>query len=118
MPHLLLAVTAHGYGHLAQCSPVVEALSQRVPGLRITLQSDIDPGFARYRLPPGITHRQESTDPGFLMDGPLVTRWRESLTAYADFDAAYLAVAVRHGLPVATRDHALATAAQVEGVAL
>ena len=89
MPHLLLAVTAHGYGHLAQCSPVVEALSQRVPGLRITLQSDIDPGFARYRLPPGITHRQESTDPGFLMDGPLVTRWRESLTAYADFEAAY-----------------------------
>ena len=38
-----------------------------------------------------------------------------ALTAY---DAAYLAVAVRHGLPVATRDHALATAAQVEGVAL
>jgi predicted nucleic acid-binding protein len=38
-----------------------------------------------------------------------------ALTAY---DAAYLAVAVRHGLPVATRDHALATAAQAEGVAL
>jgi predicted nucleic acid-binding protein len=38
-----------------------------------------------------------------------------ALTAY---DAAYLSVAVRHGLPVATRDHALATAAQAEGVAL
>lgn len=38
-----------------------------------------------------------------------------ALTAY---DAAYLAVAVRHGLPVATHDRALAAAALAEGVAL
>ena len=34
------------------------------------------------------------------------------------YDAAYLAVAVRHGLPVATHDHALRSAALAEGVAL
>jgi hypothetical protein len=89
MSHLFLAVTAHGYGHLAQAAPVVHELARRLPGLRITLQSDIDPGFARSRLPPGFTQIQEATDIGLLMDGPLVTRWSESLIRYADFEAEY-----------------------------
>lgn len=38
-----------------------------------------------------------------------------ALTAY---DAAYLAVAVRHRIPLASQDHALETAARTEGVAL
>ncbi|WP_295389820.1 hypothetical protein [uncultured Thiodictyon sp.] len=89
MPHLLLAVTAHGYGHLAQSSPVVEALARRLPGLRVTLQSDIDPRFARARLPPGFTQIREATDTGCLMDGPLVTLWPETLAAYIRFEADY-----------------------------
>ncbi|MCG6897570.1 MAG: hypothetical protein LJE61_09745 [Thiocapsa sp.] len=89
MAHLFLAVTAHGYGHLAQAAPVVTALARRLPGLRITLQSDIDPGFARSRLPRGFTHLREATDVGLLMDGPLCTRWSESVAHYADFEASY-----------------------------
>ena len=89
MPHLLLAVTAHGYGHLAQSSPVVEALARRVPGLRVTLQSDIDPAFARRRLPPGFTQLRVPSDPGLIMAGPLITRWEESLAAYVGFEADY-----------------------------
>lgn len=89
MPHLLLAVTAHGYGHLAQCAPVAQALAQRIPGLRITLQGDIDPAFARRRLPPGFAHIPESTDPGLPMDGPLAIRWEASLDAYAAFESGY-----------------------------
>ena len=89
MPHLFLAVTAHGYGHLAQCAPVVHALHRRIPGLRVTLQWDNDPGFARRRLPPGFDHIQEAADVGLLMDGPLTTRWEESLDVYLDFDAGY-----------------------------
>ncbi|WP_296698450.1 hypothetical protein [Thiocapsa sp. UBA6158] len=89
MSHLFLAVTAHGYGHLAQAAPVIHELARRFPGLRITLQSDIDPGLARSRLPPGLTQIQEATDIGLLMDGPLGTRWSESLIRYADFEADY-----------------------------
>lgn len=89
MPHLFLAVTAHGYGHLAQSSPVVDALCERIPGLRVTLQGDIDPEFARRRLPPGFTHIQEPADIGLLMDGPLTTRWEDSLDAYQSFEAGY-----------------------------
>lgn len=89
MPHLFLAVTAHGYGHLAQCSPVVHALRERIPALRITLQGDIDAGFARRRLPPGFDHIREPADLGLVMDGPLRTLWAESLEAYLQFDAVY-----------------------------
>lgn len=89
MPHLLLAVTAHGYGHLAQSAPVVEALLRRIPGLSVTLQGDIDPAFARRRLPAGFTQIRQAADVGLLMDGPLVTRWAESLEAYRAFEADY-----------------------------
>lgn len=89
IPHLLLAVTAHGYGHLAQSAPVVECLCRRIPGLRVTLQGDIDPGFARRRLPAGFTQIRAAADLGLVMDGPLVTRWVESLKAYRAFEAEY-----------------------------
>jgi hypothetical protein len=60
-----------------------------MPELRVTLRSDVDAGFARRRLPAGFAHLPEATDVGLLMDGPLVTRWRDSLDAYIAFDADY-----------------------------
>lgn len=89
MPHLLLAVSAHGYGHLAQSAPVIRAMARRLPDLQITLQSDIDPWFARSRLPPGFTQVPWAADLGFLMESPLATRWAESLAAYVRFAADY-----------------------------
>lgn len=89
MPHLFFAVTAHGFGHLVQAAPVVKALVRRLPDLRVTLQSDIDADLARHYLPPGFTQIREATDIGLLMDGPLRTRWSESLDQYADFEAGY-----------------------------
>jgi hypothetical protein len=88
MPHLFLAITAHGYGHLSQAAPVVLELARRLPGLRVTLQSDIDPVLARTRLPP-VEQIPEATDIGLLMDGPLRTLWDESLALYLDFEASY-----------------------------
>lgn len=89
MAHLFIAVTAHGYGHLAQVAPVVHELARRRPGLRVTLQSDIDPRVARGRLPLDLTHLEEATDIGLQMDGPLETRWLESLVQYAEFEVSY-----------------------------
>jgi predicted nucleic acid-binding protein len=47
--------------------------------------------------------------------GDLVLARSHSLTTY---DAAYLELALRRGLPLASRDKALETAARVEGVSL
>ncbi len=39
MPHLVIDITAHGLGHLAQTSSVVAALRRRRPDLRLTLRT-------------------------------------------------------------------------------
>jgi hypothetical protein len=39
--HLLVAVSGHGYGHLAQVAPVVNRLRQLQPDLRLTVMSDL-----------------------------------------------------------------------------
>ena len=85
MPHLFVSLTAHGYGHLAQIAPVVAELSRRRPGLRLTVQGDLAPGVVQARLPPGLRHLREAADLGPVMDGPLVTRWDQSLAAYERF---------------------------------
>jgi hypothetical protein len=89
MTHLFVAVTAHGYGHLAQVAPVVHALAGRLPDLRVTLQGNLDFTVARARLPRDFRHIPEAADVGLLMDGPLSTRWEESLPIYEAFEAAY-----------------------------
>ncbi len=38
MPHLLVDISAHGFGHVSQTAPVVNELARRVPGLRVTLR--------------------------------------------------------------------------------
>ncbi|MBK1647601.1 hypothetical protein [Rhabdochromatium marinum] len=89
MAHLLVAVTAHGYGHLAQVAPVIHALRAQQPELRITLQGNLNPDFVRYRLPADVEHLPIAADVALPMDGPLQVRWEEGLQRYQAFDAAY-----------------------------
>ncbi len=86
-PHLYIAVTAHGYGHLAQVAPIALELSRRIPGLRLTLQSTLSPAFASARMPSGYRHVEQAADVVLPMDGPLRARWQDGLAAYAAFDA-------------------------------
>jgi hypothetical protein len=85
--HVYIAVTAHGYGHLAQVAPIALELTRRIPGLRLTLQSTLDPAFSATRMPPGCRHVQQAADVALPMDGPLHARWQDGLDLYAAFDA-------------------------------
>ena len=89
MPHLFIAVTAHGYGHLAQVAPLATALADQIPGLRITLQGTFAPSFAAARLPAGYRHIAEAADLALPMDGPLHVRWSQGLDLYQAFDAGH-----------------------------
>lgn len=40
--HLLVAISAHGFGHATQTAPVVNALRRRVPDLRVTLRAAVN----------------------------------------------------------------------------
>jgi hypothetical protein len=89
MPHLHLAITAHGYGHLAQVAPVVTELRRRIPSLRVTLQGDVDSDFAAARLPAGFQQIEESADVALPMTGPLHAKWQAGLALFQRFDAGY-----------------------------
>lgn len=87
MSHLFIAVTAHGYGHMAQVAPIASLLSRHIPGLRITLQGTVSQAFAQARMPAGYRHIDLAADVALPMDGPLQARWREGLDLYRAFDA-------------------------------
>ncbi len=87
MPHLFIAVTAHGYGHIAQVAPIAHALCRRIPGLRMTLQGTVSRAFVEARMPADCRYIEQAADVALPMDGPLHARWREGLEVYTAFDA-------------------------------
>jgi UDP:flavonoid glycosyltransferase YjiC (YdhE family) len=86
MTHLYIAVTAHGYGHLAQVAPIANALRERLPDLRITLQGTVSEDYVRARLQGAFRHVPVAADVALPMDGPLHARWDEGLAIYSAFD--------------------------------
>jgi hypothetical protein len=66
-PHLLLAISGHGYGHLAQCAPVINKLASRVTGLRLTLMSALPERVLRQRIEADFTCIDAGTDPVLCM---------------------------------------------------
>ncbi|MGF1645288.1 MAG: glycosyltransferase [Thiotrichales bacterium] len=85
MPHLWLALSAHGYGHLAQAAPVVNALAQRLPDLRLTVQSELPLNLLEERFQIPVTRVDHAGDVVIPMNGPTEVRWREAALAYRDF---------------------------------
>ncbi|MGB5605737.1 MAG: hypothetical protein WBN51_04405 [Gammaproteobacteria bacterium] len=67
MPHLLLAISGHGYGHLAQCAPVVNALQEKIPRLRLTVASSLPRTVLEDHLAPASAHLAVDLDPVLRM---------------------------------------------------
>lgn len=90
-PHLLVCVTAHGWGHLAQTVQIALALHARIPGLRLTVRTGLDAGLLRERfataglpVPPVLG---DDTDFGFEMLDALRIDEPASLRRYAALHA-------------------------------
>lgn len=83
--HLVVAVSGHGYGHVAQVAPVVNALAQRRTGLRLTLYSAAPEYILhnRFRVPFGQVHGDP--DIGAVMDSALAVNVGRTAAAYAEF---------------------------------
>ena len=61
-PHLLLALSGHGYGHLAQAAPVINALWQQLPALQLTVCSSLPQAVIAGRLDRPFTSRDVELD--------------------------------------------------------
>lgn len=65
--HLLVDISAHGLGHLAQVAPVVNALQRLVPELQFTVRSDIPQEQLKRRILVNFRHVHEASDLGLVM---------------------------------------------------
>ena len=67
MPHLLVAITAHGFGHVAQTAPVINTLRRAFPKLRLTLYTNLPRSFLASRFAGEFAHIPHSPDVGMCM---------------------------------------------------
>lgn len=81
-PHLLVCITAHGFGHAAQTAPVINALHALAPEIRITIQSQVPLAWLRERITAPFQYLRKSGDIGMLMSSALDIRIHDSVEAY------------------------------------
>src|SRR3569832_979850 len=62
MPHLLAAITAHGYGHLAQSAVVINALRRQLPELELTIYTRAPHHLLRARIDGDFTLLDEAAE--------------------------------------------------------
>jgi hypothetical protein len=69
--HIVVDVSANGFGHLAQIAPIVTALSELTPGLKLTLRTEVDPKICGQFLKVPFEMGPAPPDPNMRMRGPL-----------------------------------------------
>lgn len=82
-PHLLVSISAHGYGHVAQTAPVINALRERVPDLRLSIRSEVPLTHLQSRFSGPFDYLREPGDMGMVMSSAMDVHVDESAAAYA-----------------------------------
>jgi hypothetical protein len=85
--HLLVDISAHGFGHLAQTAPVLDALRVLAPGLRLTVRSALPRERLARRIGGDFTHVPEARDFGFVMYNAVDIDFVASAQRYREFHA-------------------------------
>jgi len=85
--HLLVAVTAHGFGHAAQVAPIINSLRERLPALQVTLLSSLPESFLNERIRGEFQRIDRAPDFGLVMHSALAIDLESSADAYADLHA-------------------------------
>ena len=83
--HLVVDVSAHGFGHMAQAAAVINALDHHLPDLQVTIRTDLPDDLIAERVAGPYTRIQARLDPGMVMADALTVRPEATLQAYADF---------------------------------
>ncbi len=85
LPHLVVSISGHGFGHVAQTAPILNLLHERMPQLRITVRSAVPTEHLRSRILAPFTHLPDDSDIGMVMSSALDVRVAESCAAYREF---------------------------------
>ncbi|MDR2787422.1 MAG: hypothetical protein LBD06_03505 [Candidatus Accumulibacter sp.] len=85
--HLFVDISSHGFGHLAQTAPVLDALARRLPGLRMSIRSGLPPEKMRSRIGAPFEFLAGRSDFGFVMLDAMRIDRAASGQAYRDWHA-------------------------------
>lgn len=85
MSHLLVAISPHGYGHLAQVAPVINCLRKMLPPLRLTLRTALPESLLRQRIDGAFELQATADDFGMLQREALEADVQASLQRYREF---------------------------------
>jgi hypothetical protein len=85
--HLLVAISAHGYGHCAQTSALINPLVEQQPDIDLTLYTALPRAYLNTRFKVPFTHIDDNCDLGMLMDSAIDVSREASAQAYADYHA-------------------------------
>jgi len=83
--HLLVDISAHGLGHLAQTAPVLDALAAMAPALRLTVRSALPRKRLARRIAADFVHIPEERDFGFVMHNAVDIDLAASARRYREF---------------------------------
>ena len=87
MPHLVVSISAHGFGHVAQTAPVLNRLLMRMPQLRLTIRSAVPLAHLRSRIKAPFEHLHSEGDIGMAMSSAVDICVEGSRAAYRAFHA-------------------------------
>ena len=87
MPHLVASISGHGFGHVAQTAPILNALHETIPQLRLTVRSAVPLSHLRSRIHAPFTHLPSEGDIGMVMSSALDIHVDDSRAAYLTFHA-------------------------------
>ena len=81
-PHLLVAISSHGFGHLSQVAPVVNQLLELIPQLKITVRAALPEAQLRSRIHHLDALQLATDDFGMVMNHAFSVDTQASLARY------------------------------------
>lgn len=84
MPHLVVDISSHGFGHLAQVAPVVESLVRQRPDVAVTARCALPQEIVRARMPSVDRLVTADLDVGMVMASALEVRVAASHAAHLE----------------------------------
>ncbi len=83
--HILFAVSSHGYGHLSQIAPVVNALKQACPEYSVSIQTALPIEILSARIKVPFKHIDFDGDVGLIMNDAVTVKTEATRLAYRTF---------------------------------
>ena len=87
LPHLVVSISGHGFGHIAQTAPILNKLHESLPHLKLTIRTSAPLSHLLSRIHVPFDHLQSKGDIGMIMSSALDVNVMESRLAYQAFHA-------------------------------